>query len=126
MNNAHTPLVYVKVRSVVDACIRGMTCVRVATKQARHAGTLGSSVDAVVLGVYAHSLLLSTGSILVPVVAHAVFDAILFVAGHLNVRIFYHCCVYLELPLRVSECSRIGFQRTSALSARSIFSCITQ
>ncbi|CAM9821572.1 unnamed protein product [Ectocarpus sp. 12 AP-2014] len=48
----------------------------------RHAGTLGSAIDAAVLGVYVHCLLLSTRSILVPVVAHAVFDAILFVVGH--------------------------------------------
>ncbi|CAM9548887.1 unnamed protein product [Ectocarpus sp. 8 AP-2014] len=51
---------------------------------ARHAGTLGSAIDAAVLGVYVHCLLLSTRSILVPVVAHAVFDAILFVVGHLK------------------------------------------
>ncbi|CAM9450891.1 unnamed protein product [Ectocarpus sp. 12 AP-2014] len=51
---------------------------------ARHAGTLGSATDAAVLGVYVHCLLLSTRSILVPVVAHAVFDAILFVVGHLK------------------------------------------
>lgn len=55
------------------------------TKQARHVGTLGSGIDAAVLGVYVHCLLLSTGNILVPIVAHAVFDAILFVAGHVNV-----------------------------------------
>lgn len=60
-------------------------CTHVETKQARHAGTLGSGVDAAVLGVYIHSLLLSTGSILVPIVADAVFDAILFVAEHVNV-----------------------------------------
>ncbi|CAM9203840.1 unnamed protein product [Ectocarpus sp. 13 AM-2016] len=51
---------------------------------ARHAGTLGSAIDAAVLGVYVHCLLLSTRSMLVPVVAHAVFDAILFVVGHLK------------------------------------------
>jgi len=54
-------------------------------RQARHAGTLGSGIDAAVLGVYVHCLLLSTGSILVPIVAHAVFDAILFVAEHVSV-----------------------------------------
>lgn len=53
--------------------------------QARHAGTLGSGIDAAVLGVYVHCLLLSTGNILVPIVAHAVFDAILFVAEHVHV-----------------------------------------
>eukprot|EP00752_Nemacystus_decipiens_P001534 g1504.t1 len=51
---------------------------------ARHAGTLGGGIDAAVLGVYVHCLLLSTGSILVPIVAHAVFDAILFVAEHVH------------------------------------------
>lgn len=55
------------------------------TAQARHAGTLGSGFDAAVLGMYVHCLLLSTGSMLVPIVAHAVFDAILFVAEHVNV-----------------------------------------
>ena len=57
------------------------------TTQVRHAGTLGSGIDAAVLGVYVHCLLLSTGNILVPIVAHAVFDAILFVVEHVNVSL---------------------------------------
>eukprot|EP00903_Cladosiphon_okamuranus_P013588 g12655.t1 len=51
---------------------------------ARHAGTLSDGIDAAVLGVYVHCLLLSTGSILVPIVAHAVFDAVLLVAEHVD------------------------------------------
>ena len=83
---------------LTDAGIRGMPHARGReTRQARHAGTLGSGVDAAVLGVYVHCLLLSTENILVPIVAHAVFDAILFVAGHLNVGIKRMCI----LPTRL-------------------------
>lgn len=68
-------------------------------KQTRHAGTLGSGIDAAVLGVYVHCLLLSTGSILVPIVAHAVFDAILLVAEHVDVSLFQVANQFQRVPV---------------------------
>ncbi|CAN0016402.1 unnamed protein product, partial [Scytosiphon promiscuus] len=53
---------------------------------ARHAGTLGSAFDAAVLGIYVHCILLLTGNLLVPIIAHAVFDGILFIAEHVEVN----------------------------------------
>lgn len=65
---------------------RGTSAFFSAFQQSLHAATLAYFVTATVSGVFFHGLLLSSGNIFVPIVAHAVYDAIALVRYHVKVR----------------------------------------
>jgi len=54
--------------------------------QSLHAASLAYFLTATFAGVFFHGLLLSTGNIFVPMVAHAVYDAIALVRYHVKAR----------------------------------------
>lgn len=54
--------------------------------QSLHAATLAYFLIATISGMAFHGMLLSTGNIFVPIVAHAVYDAIALARYHVKVK----------------------------------------
>ena len=71
---------------IINSFVRRSLQLRFAARrQSLHAATLAYFVTATVSGVFFHGLLLYSGNIFVPIVAHAVYDAIALVRYHVKV-----------------------------------------